>query len=141
MKTVKRLLFVLTITILTITACKKSSSSPGSNNTTQPKTSKLGLLSNDWILSETYENDVKKTSNGTGKYRFTSNGNFLMYNSSNQWENMGTYKFNDADSNSISVAFTGSTMSLWWTILVMDTKKLNVEFIVSGTKYDYNYTR
>ncbi len=133
--------YFITIVLLTTLAmsCKKSSKGPG-NNTNTPRVSQNALLCNEWILSETYEDGVQKTTGGTGKYRFTTDGEFQYYYNNN-WTKAGTYQWNDTDSNSISVLFVGTSMSYWWTILKLDDKNYNTEFMSGGTKFNYNYTR
>src|SRR5688572_26389708 len=133
MITKKNNLIVLGILIL-FAACKKDSAgnnNTNNNNTTPPKVSQMSLLCNTWVLKETYENDVKKTSNGTGQYRFTTDGKFKYY-TGGKWEDVGTWNFNDKDSNSLSVLFIGTSMSYWWYIKKLDATTYNSEFNISG---------
>lgn len=133
-------LFILTISgIALFSACKKKEDTK-KTTTTPPKVSQKALLCKEWTLFETWENDVKKTSNGTGKYRFTTDGQF-QYFTSGSWNNVGTWNFNDKDSNSLSVLFSGASMSYWWYIKTLNSTNFNTEFNISGTKYNYNYTR
>jgi hypothetical protein len=135
----KTYILAAALMIAAATSCKKpSTKDPVDNN--PPRVSQKALLCNTWILSETYEDDVQKTSNGNGKYQFTKEGEF-QYWYNNAWNKLGTYTWNDKDSNSISVLFSGASMSYWWHIKKLDDKNYNTEFFVDGKKLNYNYTR
>lgn len=135
----KTLLSIIAILTL-IAACKKENNNTGTPDPKPASPSKMDLLCNEWILRETFEDDVPKTTNGTGRYQFTRDGKFNYYNSGS-WGTAGTYQFNDADSNSISVLFTGTSSSYWMTINTLDKTNLKTEFIAGGKKMNYNYIR
>jgi len=121
------------------TACKKDKPTSGGGNNNTTRVSQKSLLENTWVLSETYEDDVQKTQNGTGQYKFTDGQFQYLYNGN--WTVVGTYQWNDTDSNSISVLFTGASMSYWWYIKKLDDHNYNTEFNANGKKFNYNYTR
>lgn len=143
MKT-KHLLYSAAIIVIAFTACKKSSGDPKNNNpgntNTTPKTSTLGKIAQTWTLKETYEDGVKKTSDGTGQYRFDRAGNFGFYYQNN-WENIATYSFFDKDSNTMNVLFMGSSVGMTWTIKSLTDKELKTEFYSGTKKMNYNYVR
>lgn len=134
-------LFMLMICLLAY-SCKKEEATPTPPKTTTPKTSVMSLLNNEWVLKETYQDDVPTTTNGTGRYRFQKNGKMFFLNQG-AWTEIGTYTFNDKDSNSLSVLFMGggSSADYWWMIKKLDEKSFNTEFSAGGRKLNYNYVR
>ena len=112
----------------------------GGNNNTTPKVSKMGMLCKSWILKETYVDGQQGTQNGTDQYRFSRDGKFDLYKNG-AWNHLGTWNFNDKDSNSISMLFVGTSMSYWWTFTKFEETHLNTEFIIQGKKYNYHYVK
>lgn len=132
---------ILILGMIAFTACKKGSK----GNPVEPAPigrtiSKKELLNQIWVLKETYENGVKKTSNGTGKYEFNQYGNFRS-DVSGTMQDIGTYKFTTKDSNELSVTFNGLSTPFLWKIIKLDQTTLNTEFTTGGTKFNYNYSR
>jgi len=125
--------------VMGFTACstKKEDPSPSTNNST-PKKSKLALLCQTWILDETYEDGVKKTSGGTDQYQYTKQGQF-KFNYNGTWTDIGSYDFTSKDSTAISVLF-GSTTTVM-ALKTLDDKNLKTEFMSGGKKLNYNYKR
>lgn len=124
---------------LSITACKKESKTPTPTTNSKPL-SKMALLNQNWVLKETYENGVQKSSNGTGKYEFNRYGNFRS-DVSGTMQDIGTYKFTNNDSNELRVTFNGLSTPFIWKLVKLDEKALNTEFVSGGTKFNYNYAR
>ncbi len=123
-------------------ACqKKDDATPSNNvNNTPPKKSKLELLCQTWILEETYEDGILKTSGGTDKYQFTRQGNFKhLYNGT--WSDIGTFDFTSKDSTAIALNLMGSSTSWITALKTMDEKNLKTEFMAGGKKLNYNYKR
>lgn len=127
---------------LLVYSCKEESATPTQPKVTTPKPSAMSLLNHEWVLKETFQDDVQSTSNGTGRYEFKKNGKMYYFNQG-AWVDIGTYKFNDKDSNSLSVVFMGggSSSDYWWMIKKLDEKSFNTEFSAGGKKLNYNYTR
>lgn len=141
--TIKSLTLATVILAFSLGSCKKDpppSNNGGGGSVTPPRESKLSMLTKTWILKETFKDDAPQTSNGTSKYRFTRDGKFDYLDNGN-WGTIGSYYFNDRDSNSVSVLFTGSSMSIWWYFKKFDAGTLNTEFNVQGHKYNYNYIK
>ncbi len=140
----KNISIIMTILLLAgLMACKKEDKSPTNNPTTTPvvkQPSKKALLNQVWILKDTYENGVQKTSNGTGRYEFNTYGNFRA-ELNGTFQDIGTYKFTTSDSNELSVKFNGTLTPYTWKLLKLDEKSLNTEFMAGTTKNNYNYTR
>jgi hypothetical protein len=133
-------LLVLSAIVIAFTACKKSTNDdPGPGTTTKPKASVLDQVCQTWILSETYENNVMKTTNGTGKYQFTRQGVF-KYEYMGKWEDVGTFDFS-SDSSSISMLFMGTSMPTTMKIKNLNEKAFDTEFTYGTTDYLYKYTR
>lgn len=137
----KRIIQTLCIAALIIgtQSCKKESKTETPTPQVKQK-SKLELLCQNWILEETYENDVKKTSGGTDKYIFTRQGKFQFYYN-NSWMDIGTFGFTGKDSTAISMLFSGTSTPTTMTIKELSETKFSKEFMVSGTKYLYKYKR
>jgi hypothetical protein len=141
MKT-KRLIYIALL-CTTVYACKDETVEPTQpKNPTPAKKSQLSLIANEWVLKETFEDDVQKTTDGTGRYLFNENGTFMFLEQGN-WKQLGNFVFNDLDSNSLTVSFSfgGSTVSYWWDIKKLTETNYNVEFTAGGKKNNYNYTR
>ena len=106
-----------------------------------PKASQESLLAQKWILSETFEDGVQKTSNGTGEYEFTKDGAFRFKSEQGVWSDIATYSWNDEDSVSLSVIFTGSINTLHWNIETLDDSNLKTMFYSGSKQFHYNYSR
>lgn len=138
---------ILAIILLSCTgwiACKKEKS--GTTNTVTPttppvviKTSKIALLNQIWTLKETYEDGVQKTSNGKGRYEFNKYGNFRA--ELGTFQDIGTYKFTNKDSNELLVKLTGVISPYTWKLLKLDEHSLHTEFMSGTKKQNYNYER
>lgn len=133
-------LLVLSAIVIAFTACKKDKNEdPKPGTTNKPKVSVLDQLCQTWVLSETYENNVQKTANGTGKYQFTRQGAFKFeYNG--KWEDAGTFDFS-SDSSSISMLFMGTSSPTIMKIKTLSDKVLDTEFSFNTKNYLYKYTR
>lgn len=124
-----------------IFSCKKDDGNTNNTGNNTPRTpSKMELLTKEWTLKETYKDGTLQTSNGTDQYRFDTNGKF-MFKDAGTWKEIGTYKFNDKDSNSISTLFTGMSMSYWMELKKLDDKNCQTEFMANGHKLQYDYVR
>lgn len=137
----KRIIQTLCIAALIIgtQSCKKESKTETPTPQVKQK-SKLELLCQNWILEETYENNVKKTSGGTDKYLFTRQGKFQFYYN-NSWMDIGTYSFTGKDSTAISMLFTGSSSSTPMKITELTETKFAKEFVINGKTLLYKYKR
>lgn len=129
------------IILIAVVGCKKEGKPSTNNGNTTVKTSKLELITKAWILKETFVDDVAQTTNGSGVYKFSRDGKFSFEQKPGQWYQIGTYWFNDADSTSVSVLLSGTSMSMWWTLNELTEKSLKTEFMASGKKQNYNYVR
>lgn len=138
----QKIIIAAMICLLVYSCKEKEEVTPTEPKVTTPKISKMSLLNNEWVLKETFVDDVASTTSGTGKYRFQKNGKMLFFDQG-AWMEIGTYKFNDKDSNSLSVLFMGggSSADYWWMIKKLDEKSFNTEFSAGGKKLNYNYTR
>lgn len=121
-------------------SCKKETINTKKDTVATVRKSVLELMCQNWVLKETFQNDAPQTENGSELYQFTDNGKFNFY-MNKKWETLGTYWFNDIDSNSISVMFNGSTISLWMDLKELNEHALKTEFHTGGNKLNYNYTR
>jgi hypothetical protein len=135
MKKVHIITFAL---LMGLMACQKKDETTPNNNNTPVKKSKLELLCQTWILEETFEDGVQKTSGGTGKYEFTRQGKFKFF-TNGTWNDLGTYDFPNKDSASIGVVFGSSTTI--WTLKTLDEKNLKAEFMSGSKRLNYNYKR
>ncbi len=142
----KKFIFISFLCILG-SACKKEATvEPAEPVKPKPvllyENSKKGMLCNEWTLKETYVDDVQKTSNGTGKYKFQTDGGFYFYEKG-MWQNLGSYQFTNKDSNNITMTFSygGQNFTYFWDIKKLDKKNYNIEFMASGKKQNYNYVR
>lgn len=135
MKKVQIITFAL---LMGLVACKKKEETTPNNNSTPAKKSKLELLCQTWILEETYEDGVQKTSGGTDKFEFTRQGKFKFYNNG-VWNDLATFDFPNKDSASIGVSYGSSTTI--WTLKTLDEKNLKTEFMSGSKKFNYNYKR
>lgn len=141
----KNKIALIIIVIIGFTACKKEKQSSPNDPAPAPtpvvKTpSKKELLNQIWVLKETYENGVQKSSNGKGKYEFNQYGNFRS-DYSGIMQDIGTYKFTTKDSTELSVTFNGVSSPSVWKLVKLDLKTLNTEFTSGSTKFNYNYSR
>lgn len=107
----------------------------------EPKPSKHELLTTQWILTETYMDGVQQTSNGTGEYEFTADGRFRFKSEQGVWSDIATYMWNDEDSTSLSVIFTGSTSTLHWNVETLNESELKTMFYSGSKQFHYNYNR
>ena len=138
---IKTKIAVIILGVISFTACKKGSKGNSTEPTPIARTiSKKELLNQTWVLKETFENGVKKTSNGTGKYEFNKYGNFRS-DVSGTMQDIGTYKFTNKDSNELSVTFNGLSTPFVWKLLILNETTLNTEFMSGTAKLNYNYTR
>ncbi|MES2617935.1 MAG: hypothetical protein V4613_08650 [Bacteroidota bacterium] len=131
-------LFILVAALAAFTACKKTETENPPQSTRPP--SKKELLNQVWVLKETFENGMQKTTNGTGRYEFNRYGNFRA-EISGTFKDIGTYKFTTTDSNELKVTLTGVMTPYTWKILKLDDKNLQTEFMSGTTKNNYNYAR
>lgn len=140
----KKIIFISMLCIIA-SACNKETvetTDPKPNPGIPFEKTKRGMLCNEWILNETFVNDVQKTSNGTGKYKFKTDGGFYFYEKGD-WQNIGSYHFTTKDSNSLTMDLTygGQSFQYFWDIKKLDQKNYNVEFQAGGMKHNYNYVR
>lgn len=129
----------IAVLLIALASCKKETGSDVKPEPVRQK-SKLELLCQTWILNETYENNVQKTSNGTDKYIFTPQGQFKFYYNSN-WMEIGTFDFTSKDSTAISVLFNGTSNPTVMTFQQIDEKVLNTSFVSGGKNFLYKYKR
>jgi hypothetical protein len=122
------------------TACSKENDATPAQDAPIVKKSQLELLCQDWILYETYEDNVQKSSNGIGEYQFTRQGAF-KFKSNGSWMQIGTFDFTSKDSSGIAVLFSGSTSSIPMNITKLDESKFNTNFTVNGKQLEYKYKR
>lgn len=97
-------------------------------------------LSQEWTLRETFENDIQKTSDGTGKYLFTEEGAFFFQLNGN-WEVLGTYEFTGSDSSAISVLFANTSSPVEMELQTLTETELKTKFVTNGKTLRYNYVR
>ena len=137
----KKIIF-LSLMCVFIYACKDETVDPADPIISPtPKKSKIGLFCNEWVLKETFEDGVQKTTNGTGQYRFTKNGKFA-FKESGIWQDIGTYSWLNSDSNAIWMNFGGGGASeILMQIKKLDEHNYHSEFGSAGKKLNYNYTR
>lgn len=137
----KRIIQSLCIAALIIgtQSCKKDNKTETPTPQVKQK-SKLELLCQNWVLDETYENNVKKTSAGTGKYNYTRQGNFQYYYN-NAWTEVGTFSFTSKDSTAIAMLFSGSSTPTIMTIKELTETKFTKEFMYGTTTFLYKYKR
>ncbi|MFM9945845.1 MAG: hypothetical protein ACKVQB_11510 [Bacteroidia bacterium] len=139
----KNIILILFLCIL-VNACNDDTLEP--TETKPPvltyEKSKKGMLCKEWTLKETYANDVQKSTNGTGKYKFQTDGGFYFYEKG-KWENIGNYTFSSKDSNNLAMTLTyaGQSFQYSWDIKKLDEKNYHIEFQSGGSKYNYNYAR
>jgi len=107
----------------------------------EPKKSQQSLLAQKWILTETFEDGEQKTANGTGEYEFTKDGVFRFKSEQGVWSDIATYSWNDSDSISLSVIFTGSINTLHWNIETLNDTELKTMFYAGSKQLHYNYSR
>ena len=138
MKQIKSLL--LLIIVVGLCSCKDDTVTPTTSNE-EPKKSQHELLSHKWILSETFIDGDQKTENGTGEYEFTTDGRFRFKSEQGTWSDIATYAWNDEDSISLSVIFTGSINTLHWNIETLNETELNTMFYSGGSQLHYKYDR
>lgn len=141
----KRIIFISLLCIL-VNACNKETVDPADPKPVTPvipfEKTKKGMLCNEWTLKETFVDGVQKTTNGTGKYKFQTDGGFYYFEKGD-WQNIGSYNFTTKDSNTIAMTFTygGTSYLYWWNIKKLDQKNYNIEFDANGQKLNYNYVR
>ena len=134
-------LFITLSTVLTlfIFSCKKEETKTSNPTTNTPQVkSKKALLNRTWVLYETFEDGVLKSSNGTGKYEFNQYGN-IRSDFSGTFQDIGTYKFTSKDSNYLSVLFNGTSSPYLWEIKELSETKFNTEFFANNKRLNYNY--
>ncbi len=129
----------IAVVLIALASCKKETTNDVKPDPVKQK-SKLELLCQTWILSETYEDNVQKTSNGTDKYIFTPQGQFKFYYN-NSWMEIGTFDFTSKDSTAISVLFSGASNPYVMTFQQIDEKVLNTSFVSNGKNLLYKYKR
>ena len=103
--------------------------------------STLQKLAQEWVLEETFENGIQKTSNGDGLYLFSEDGAFFFY-ANGSWNAIGSYAFEGSDSTRISVLFTGVNTPVMMDLTTLTETELQTEFC-QWRKYvkTINYTR
>jgi hypothetical protein len=106
----------------------------------KPELGTLQKLAQTWILEETYENGVQKTSGGTGEYLFTEEGAFF-FNANGNWNAIASYEFTGSDSSTIAVTFTGTNVPIDMELKTLTESELKTEFVTNGNTLNYNYTR
>ncbi|MCB0734618.1 MAG: hypothetical protein H6608_12280 [Flavobacteriales bacterium] len=102
--------------------------------------STLEKFAQTWTLSETFENGVQKTSNGTGEYLYSEDGVFFFKYNDN-WTVVGTYVFTGSDSTQFDLTFTGTSNPVSMDITSLNETELKTEFVTNGKTFNYNYTR
>lgn len=136
---------ILILIITGFTSCKKEKQNQTNAPTPTPTpivktSSKMELLNQIWVLKETFEDGVQKTSNGTDKYEFNKYGSFRS-EFSGRLHDIGTYKFTTKDSNELEVTLKVEPSPYTWKLLKLDAKLLKTEFISGTKKINYIYTR
>ncbi len=106
----------------------------------KPELGTIEKLAQTWILEETYENGVQKTSGGTGEYLFTADGAFF-FNSNGNWNAIGSYDFTGSDSTTIAVTFTSTNEPINMELKTLNETELKTEFVTNGNTLNYNYKR
>jgi hypothetical protein len=140
-------LLVVTVSMfLAMTSCSDDSSPTPTpeiekeKEKEEPELSIIEKLSQEWVLRETFENDVQKTTDGEGEYLFTAEGAFFAKLQGN-WEAIGTYEFTNSDSSTIAVLFTSTTTPVDMDIQTLTETELKTEFVTNGKTFRYNYYR
>ena len=127
--------------IVGLYSCQDDTPTPTPDGNEEPKKSQHELLTNKWILTETFVDGEQKTENGTGEYEFTADGRFRFKSEQGTWSDIATYSWNDEDSISLSVIFTGSINTLHWNIETLNETELNTMFYSGGSQLHYKYDR
>jgi len=140
MKTLK--LTIIAAAFFSFASCSDDTVVPSPVNTTpeEVEMSTLEKLAQEWVLDETFKNGQLLNENGTGEYLFGWDGGFF-FNSRGSWEPFGNYEFENADSNSLSMLFTGTSTPVTMHIHTLTETELKTEFESGGSKFNYNYIR
>jgi hypothetical protein len=140
----KTYLLILTALLMGAYSCKKSEpeqpNNPNNQTPKPPQRQTLELISNIWILDQTFKNGAQETSNGTGEYEYTRDGKFKFF-SSGTWHEIGRYQFADSDSSYVNMVFTGTTNAIKMKIIKLDANNLHTEFRTGSNDFVYNYKR
>lgn len=131
--------------IVSFAACSDETpapSSPKSNPIPQERElTRVEKLAQEWVLFETFENDVPKTQNGTQMYLFDEYGAFFTKSRSGDWMAIGNYQWAGSDSSAISVLLHGLNTPFLMEIKTLNDTALRTEFVSAGKILKYHYIR